>query len=70
MSFTATDGVGMVTADSGPSAAGESLGGGAFNQRLGPLILFKRSPSSSLGEPELSIHELKFRKQGGLSLPS
>lgn len=70
MSFSATDRVGMVTADSGPPAAGESLGGGAFNQQLGPLVLFKRRPSSSLGEPELRLHELKFRKQGGLSFPS
>lgn len=33
-------------------------------------MLFRRSSFSSLGEPGLGVHEQKFRKPGGLSLPS
>ncbi|XP_032983917.1 telomere repeats-binding bouquet formation protein 1 [Rhinolophus ferrumequinum] len=60
----------MVTADSGPPAAGESLGGGAFNQQLGPLVLFKRRPSSSLEmktDLNLLLECLKYQMDNPLS---
>lgn len=61
-------GLGSLTSGHVPAGVGEP-----WSKREGPEgppVLFKRSSSSSLGEPGRGVNECKWTKQGGVSLLS